>query len=222
LDFGYLVGVTSDRIKRLGVLGGTFDPLHHGHLSAATAALEAFDLDRVLFVPAGRPWQKSKYTDHEDRYLMTVLGAAEHPCFAVSRLELDRSGPTYTADTMEQLRSWYGADVDLYFILGADALQGLGTWEGVERLIGLTEIIAVARPGVEFVERTPGATWPVVHLLEVPGVDISATDVRKRVKSGLPVDELLPKGVLRYVQEHGLYLKEKEAQGAGSPPGQGR
>lgn len=211
------------RIRRLGVLGGTFDPLHNGHLVAATAALEEFNLDRVLFVPAGQPWQKASYTHHEDRYLMTVLGAVRDERFAVSRLELDRSGPTYTADTMQTLRDWYGPGVRLYFILGADALLGLDTWVGIERLPGLAEIIAVSRPGVEFPARPEGATWPRVHHLEIPGVDISATQVRERVKSGLSVDDHVPVGVLRYIREHRLYVNEKEAKGAEtSPPGRGR
>ena len=210
-------------MKRLGVLGGTFDPLHNGHLVAARAALGEFGLDRILFVPAGQPWQKSSYTDHEDRYLMTVLGAVAHERFAVSRLELDRSGPTYTADTMEALREWYGPDVALYFILGADALTGLDSWVGIERLERLAEIIAVSRPGVDFPTRPEGATWPPVHPLQIPGVDISATQVRQRVKSGLPVDDHVPVGVLRYIREHGLYVNEEEAEGAGSsPPGRWR
>ena len=217
------MGMETGPVTRLGVLGGTFDPLHNGHLVAARAALEEFGLDRVLFVPAGRPWQKSSYTHHEDRYLMTVLGAVTDERFAVSRLELDRSGPTYTADTMAVLREWYGPDASLFFILGADALSGLDTWVGIERLERLAEIIAVSRPGVDFPSRPQGATWPPVHPLKIPGVDISATEVRKRVKSGLPVDDHLPEGVLRYIREHRLYVNEKEAQGAeSSPPGRGR
>jgi nicotinate-nucleotide adenylyltransferase len=217
------MGMVSGSIRRLGVLGGTFDPLHNGHLVAARAALEKFDLHLILFVPAGRPWQKSSYTDHEDRYLMTLLGAVGDERFAVSRLELDRSGPTYTADTMETLRDWYGPEAALFFILGADALSGLDSWVGIERLAELAEIIAVSRPGVDFPECPEGATWPPVHSLEIPGVDISATEVRERVKSGLPVDDHVPVGVLRYIREHRLYVTEKEGQGAeSSPPGRGR
>jgi len=215
--------MTIGSIRRLGVLGGTFDPLHNGHLVAAREALGQFDLDLVLFVPAGRPWQKSSYTHLEDRYLMTVLGVGSEEGFAVSRLELDRGGPTYTADTMAALREWYGPGVGLFFILGADALSGLDTWVGIERLAELAEIIAVSRPGVDIPERPEGAKWPPVHPLEIPGVDISATEVRERVKSGLPVDDHVPVGVLRYIREHRLYVTEKEAQGAeSSPPGRGR
>ena len=108
-------------VRRLGVMGGTFDPIHIGHLVAASEALHVFELDRVLFVPTGQPWQKSSYSDAEDRFLMTSLGAATHRCFAVSRIELDRKGPTFTAETMRTLRDFHGADTKLFFILGADA-----------------------------------------------------------------------------------------------------
>src|SRR5687768_2641792 len=114
-------------LKRLGVLGGTFDPIHIGHLIAATEARRAFRLDRVLFVPAGTPWQKSECSDAEDRFMLTTLAVAEDPAFAVSRIELDRKGPTYTVDTMRDLRSFYG-DVELFFIAGADAVAHLGSW----------------------------------------------------------------------------------------------
>jgi nicotinate-nucleotide adenylyltransferase len=114
-------------------MGGTFDPIHLGHLIAASEALARLDLDRMLFVPTGRPWQKTRYSDAEDRFIMTSLAAASHPRFAVSRMELDRTGPTYSADTLEQLRLFHGPDIKLFFIIGADAALKLGTWHGLER-----------------------------------------------------------------------------------------
>src|ERR687891_2383139 len=136
-------------IGRLGVLGGTFDPLHLGHLVAAAEAFDRFALDRVLFVPTGQPWQKESYSDGEDRYMMCVLGTSSHPSFAVSRMELDRKGPTYTADTMEVLKDFHGRDVELFFIAGADAVLKLGTWISLDRLAKLADVVAVTRPGFD-------------------------------------------------------------------------
>ncbi|HZA26619.1 MAG TPA: nicotinate-nucleotide adenylyltransferase [Actinomycetota bacterium] len=195
---------------RLGVFGGTFDPIHIGHLIAAAEAMHSFSLDRVLFVPAGRPWQKDSFSEAEDRYTMTVLGTAAHERFAVSRTEVDRTGPTYTADTMEGLRDFYGSGTGLYFIIGADAVQKVDTWRGVERLVGLAEFIAVARPGAGNTLH-PLNTSILVHKLAIPGVDISSTDVRARVADGRPIDFLVPAPVARYIRRSGLYGAEREA-----------
>ena len=191
-------------LKRLGVLGGTFDPIHIGHLIAATAARHAYRLDRVLFVPAGKPWQKSEYSDAEDRFMLTTLAVAEDPAFAVSRIELDRKGPTYTVDTMRDLRDFYG-EVELFFIAGADAVAHLGSWVGVEELGELAEIIAVRRPGYTLPEldRKPG--WPAVHPLDMPLIGISATDIRRRVQAQEPIDYQVPRPVAQYISERGLY-----------------
>jgi nicotinate-nucleotide adenylyltransferase len=201
-------------VRRLGVMGGTFDPIHVGHLVAASEALFAFELDRVIFVPTGQPWQKRSYSDAEDRYLMTVLGAAGNPRFAVSRLEIDRRGPTYTADTMEALRSFHGPGVTMYFIVGGDAALRLDTWKHIDRLKELAEIIAVTRPGFALgtLEREP--TWPVIRIMEMPAIDISSTEIRNRVQSGRPIDYLVPGEVLRYIRERGLYAVDAEAKGA--------
>jgi nicotinate-nucleotide adenylyltransferase len=198
---------------RLGVFGGTFDPIHIGHLIAATEAMHSFSLDLVLFVPAGRPWQKDSFSDAEDRYTMTVLGTALHERFAVSRTEVDRTGPTYTADTMEGLRDFYGRDISLYFIIGADAVQKVDTWRGVKRLVGLAEFIAVARPGAGNTIH-PLNTSILVHKLAIPGVDISSTDVRARVADGRPIDFLVPAPVADYIRRNGLYVAEREAGSA--------
>jgi nicotinate-nucleotide adenylyltransferase len=186
-------------------MGGTFDPAHIGHLVAASEALHAFALDLVLFMPAGRPWQKSDYSDPEDRLMMAMLAASCHPRFAVSRMELDRTGPTYTADTMEALRDFYGDSVQLFFIAGADAIQKLGTWRGVERLKQLAEMIAVTRSGYDISGLEEGPGWPRIHTLEIPGIAVSSTLIRRRVRDGKPIDFLVPAGVADYIREHGLY-----------------
>jgi nicotinate-nucleotide adenylyltransferase len=196
--------LTNGPIKSLGVMGGTFDPIHMGHLIIASEALYALSLDRMIFMPTGQPWQKKAQSSSEDRYLMTVMGTSGHPRFAVSRMELDRVGPTYTADTMQQLRNFH-EDAALYFIAGADAVLKLGTWERIESLASLAEIIAVTRPGIPMSGFEPRAEWPRVRELAVPGIDISSTDIRERVRSGRPIDYLVPASVASYIREHGLY-----------------
>ena len=192
--------------SRLGVMGGTFDPIHVGHLVAASEALYRFGLDLVLFVPTGQPWQKQSYSDAEDRYLMTVLGTASNARFAVSRMEIDRQGPTYTADTMEVLRNFHGADVELFFIVGADAAMRLGTWKKVARLAELAEVIAVTRPGFSLHRLERDATMPVVRIMEMPGIAVSSSDIRERVAAGRPIDYLVPEDVAEYIRKNGLYL----------------
>jgi nicotinate-nucleotide adenylyltransferase len=192
-------------------MGGTFDPIHIGHLVAASEALNVFGLDRVLFVPTGMPWQKSSYSDAEDRFVMTSLGAATHHCFAVSRIELDRKGPTFTADTMRTLKEFHGADTKLFFILGADAALRLGTWKKVEGLADLTDLIAVTRPGFALGQIEPEPTWPQIHTMEMPGIEVSASDVRERVRADRPIDYLVPPAVVTFIRERGLYVGPVEA-----------
>ena len=160
-------------------MGGTFDPIHVGHLVAGSEALHEFDLDRVMFIPTGHPWQKSEYSDPEDRYMMALLGAESHRSFSVSRIELDRRGPTYTADTLQELHDFYGPGTELFFIAGADAILQLQTWEHVDQLKKLTEMIAVTRPGFDLKNLDMLPEWPIVHVMEMPGIDISATDIRR-------------------------------------------
>jgi len=193
-------------------MGGTFDPIHLGHLIAASEALARLDLDRMLFVPTGRPWQKTRYSDAEDRFIMTSLAAASHPRFAVSRMELDRTGPTYSADTLEQLRLFHGPDIKLFFIIGADAALKLGTWHGLERLRGLTEVVAVARPGFDLEALKPEAHWPKVGVMQMPGIDISSSDIRARVSAGRPIDYLVPAEVMAYIRGHGLYVTDPSGE----------
>ena len=191
--------------SRLGVMGGTFDPIHHGHLVAASEAAARFALDEVVFVPTGQPWQKQDrdVTQAEHRYLMAVIATASNPRFTVSRVDIDRPGPTFTVDTLTDLRASRGADVELFFITGADALAQILTWKDAEKLFNLAHLIGVTRPG----HVLSGAGLPAdrVSLLEVPAMSISSTDCRARVGRGDPVWYLVPDGVVQYVAKHRLY-----------------
>jgi nicotinate-nucleotide adenylyltransferase len=194
--------------RRIGVMGGTFDPIHLGHLVAAEEARWQFDLDRVVFVPAGRPWQKPVgVTPPEDRYRMTVLATASNPAFTVSRLEIDHPGPTYTVDTLRQLRAEQADGTRLYFIIGADAILQLLTWKEPDQVLAQAEFIAASRPGFDLdrlVSQVPGAAGRI-HRMEIPALAISASDLRTRVARGAPIQYLVPDGVARYIHKHGLY-----------------
>jgi nicotinate-nucleotide adenylyltransferase len=199
-------------MTRIGVLGGTFDPIHLGHLVAGSEALNAFSLDRVVFVPAGDPWQKDAVADAEDRFMMTLLGTAGHPGFSVSRIELDRRGPTYTADTVAALHDYYG-DVEIFFILGADAAANLGTWKKLDELASRMEVIAVERPGTDLKFPVQDG-WPKVHTLEIPALEVSGSELRARVREGRSIDFLVPHDVVTYIRTHGLYVGERRAEPA--------
>jgi nicotinate-nucleotide adenylyltransferase len=190
--------------KRLGVMGGTFDPIHHGHLVAASEVASAFHLDEVIFVPTGQPWQKVDHTvtPAEDRYLMTVIATAENPQFSVSRIDIDRQGPTYTVDTLRDLRALH-PDADLFFITGADALSQILTWRDSEELFSLAHFIGCTRPG--HILSDAGLPAGGVSLVEVPALAISSTDCRNRVAKGEPVWYLVPDGVVRYIDKRALY-----------------
>jgi nicotinate-nucleotide adenylyltransferase len=194
-----------ERVRRLGVMGGTFDPIHHGHLVAASEVQSYFDLDEVIFVPTGHPWQKSDrvVSPAEDRYLMTVIATASNPRFTVSRVDVDRPGPTFTIDTLRDLRDQRGADVELFFITGADALAQILTWKDADILFELAHFVGVTRPGHAL--SGDGLPQQRVSLLEVPAMAISSTDCRARVHSGEPVWYLVPDGVVQYIAKHRLY-----------------
>jgi len=197
-----------DRPWRLGVMGGTFDPIHHGHLVAASEVQAQFDLDEVVFVPTGVPWQKAKkrVSPAEDRYLMTVIATASNPRFSVSRVDIDRPGDTYTVDTLRDLRSARGAAEEMYFITGADALSQILTWRGVEELFDLAHFVGVSRPGVPLEEKDIShLPADKVTLLEVPALAISSTDCRVRTAAGLPIWYLVPDGIVQYITKRGLY-----------------
>ncbi|MEN0070950.1 MAG: nicotinate-nucleotide adenylyltransferase [Propionicimonas sp.] len=199
------------RHLRLGVMGGTFDPIHHGHLVAASEVQARFDLDEVVFVPTGQPWQKSgkRVSQAEDRYLMTTIATASNPRFSVSRVDITRPGPTYTVDTLRDIRRQRGADWDLFFITGADALGQILTWHGAEELFDLAQFVGVSRPGVPLGE-SDIAHLPEdkVSLLEIPALAISSTACRERVAAGLPIWYLVPDGIVQYIAKRGLYVDQ--------------
>ena len=190
--------------KRLGVMGGTFDPIHHGHLVAASEVVSQFHLDEVVFVPTGTPWQKDgrPVSAAEDRYLMTVVATMSNPQFSVSRIDIDRKGPTYTTDTLRELHH-LNPDAELFFITGADALSQIFSWRDAEELFGLAHFIGVTRPGHTLTD--PGLPAGGVSLVEVPALAISSTDCRLRVSRGEPVWYLVPDEVVRYIDKRKLY-----------------
>lgn len=192
------------RRPRLGVMGGTFDPIHHGHLVAASEAAARFDLDEVIFVPTGKPSfkQHQKVTAPEHRYLMTVIATASNPRFTVSRVDIDRPGLTYTVDTLRDLRE-QRPDDDLYFISGADAIAQMLTWKDADDLWKMAHFVAVSRPGHRL--NVDGLPPGVVSTLEIPALAISSTDCRQRAEAGQPVWYLVPDGVVQYIAKHGLY-----------------
>ncbi len=205
------VQVSGRRQRRLGVMGGTFDPIHNGHLVAASEVADLFDLDEVVFVPTGQPWQKRTrdVTAGEDRYLMTVIATASNPRFSVSRVDIDRAGPTYTKDTLRDLRA-LNPDADLYFITGADALASILSWQNWEEMFAIASFVGVSRPGYELdgqrilaamAELPPDS----LHLVEVPALAISSTDCRIRAEESRPMWYLVPDGVVQYVAKRGLY-----------------
>ena len=195
-------------MRRVGVMGGTFDPVHHGHLVAASEVAHRFALDEVVFVPTGRPWQKDDrdVAPAEDRYLMTVIATASDPRFRVSRVDVDRDGPTYTVDTLRDLRAEYEAQAvptEMFFITGADALASIASWRDSDEVLGLAHFVGVTRPGHALTD--PGLPEGSVTLVEVPALAISSTDCRARVAAGAPIRYLVPDGVLEYVAKRGLY-----------------
>jgi nicotinate-nucleotide adenylyltransferase len=189
-------------------MGGTFDPVHHGHLVAAEQARQEFGLDRVVFVPTGSPWQKPEgVTAGEDRYLMTVIATASNPAFTVSRIELDSPGPTYTVDTLHRLRADLPAATGLHLIAGADAVLQILTWKDPEEVLRLAELIAATRPGYDLsnLEAIVPAQAHRVHVMRIPALAISSTDLRARVAAGGSIGYLVPDGVAQYVAKRGLY-----------------
>jgi nicotinate-nucleotide adenylyltransferase len=190
---------------RVGIMGGTFDPIHHGHLVAASEVADRFALDEVVFVPTGQPWQKGDIavSPAEDRYLMTVIATAANPRFQVSRVDIDRTGPTYTVDTLRDLRRVYGEEAKLYFITGADALSRILSWKDTDQVFKLAHFVGVTRPGFELSdEHLPEEA---VTLVRVPAMAISSTDCRQRVSAGKPIWYLVPDGVVQYIAKRRLY-----------------
>jgi nicotinate-nucleotide adenylyltransferase len=196
-------------------MGGTFDPIHHGHLVAASEVQSWFRLDEVVFVPTGEPWQKSSrdVTSREHRYLMTVIATASNPRFTVSRVDIDRGGPTYTIDTLRDLSATM-PDADLFFITGADALTEIFTWRDAAELWSLAHFVGCTRPGYEMDSTTLDGIPPDrVTILEIPALTISSTDCRNRTAAGEPVWYLVPDGVVQYIVKHQLYEATHSREG---------
>ncbi|MFE3755536.1 nicotinate-nucleotide adenylyltransferase [Nocardia tengchongensis] len=203
--------------RKLGVMGGTFDPIHHGHLVAASEVANRFDLDEVIFVPTGQPWQKGDrpVSAAEDRYLMTVIATASNPRFSVSRVDVDRGKETYTVDTLRDLAELH-PDADLYFITGADALASILTWQDWSELFELAKFVGVTRPGYElnidhladFLRDYPEGT---VTMVEIPALAISSSECRRRAGEGRPVWYLVPDGVVQYISKRHLYVPQHSA-----------
>jgi len=188
-------------------MGGTFDPIHHGHLVAASEVAHFFSLDEVVFVPTGQPWQKDdrEVSESEDRYLMTVIATASNPRFSVSRVDIDRPGPTYTIDTLRELRAARGEAAELYFITGADALSRMMSWQDVTDLFKLAHFVGCTRPGHRLTSH--GLPEEGVSLIEVPALSISSTECRERVRAEEPIWYLVPDGVVQYIAKRGLYQR---------------
>lgn len=194
--------MSASTTRRIGIMGGTFDPIHHGHLVAASEAQTSFGLDEVVFVPTGQPEDKPDVTPSEHRYLMTVIATASNPRFSVSRVDIDRPGPTYTIDTLTDMHQVY-PDADLFFITGADAVAQLVKWKNSEALWGLAHFVAVTRPGHDL--SVSGIPDDAVSVLEIPALAISSTDCRARAQANRPVWYLVPDGVVQYIAKHDLY-----------------
>jgi nicotinate-nucleotide adenylyltransferase len=192
-------------------MGGTFDPIHYGHLVTAEEAVSQFGLDEVLFVPTGQPWMKADQavSSAEDRYLMTVIATASNPRFRVSRVEIEREGPTYTVETLQELRRKADVDEELFFVTGADAMLEIFQWKDPEEVLGLAHVIAATRPGYDLArfEQDAPAHDPRVSVMDIPALSISSTDIRRRVRDGRPIRYLVPAGVQAYIEKAGLYAE---------------
>jgi nicotinate-nucleotide adenylyltransferase len=221
-----MLGQEPGRTYRLGVMGGTFDPIHNGHLVAAEQAFDDLELDTVVFMPAGRPAfkQDKQVSEGEDRYAMTLLATADNPHFLASRFEVDRAGITYTADTLERLRAIYPENVEIYFITGADAIADIVRWRDAERLGRLAHLVGATRPGYDLSHAQRAIEESGIHFdvtyLEVPALAISSSYLRERVRHGQSLRYLTPDAVTGYIHKHQLYGASQ--LGYGSKPTEGR
>lgn len=201
--------------RKYGVMGGTFNPIHYGHLVTAEEALSQFKLDEVVFMPTGHPPHKAgnNLVEPEERYLMTVMATASNPCFAVSRFEVEKEEPSYTIETVEHLSEQFGDNIDIFFITGADAVLEIITWKEPEKLAKYCSFIAATRPGYDLTKfkdtidkmAGKGAEMPKVFTMEIPALAISSTDIRNRVKTERPIMYLLPESVARYIKKKKFY-----------------
>ena len=199
-------------------MGGTFDPIHHGHLVAASEVAHAFSLDEVVFVPTGRREEKDAASAAEDRYLMTVIATASNPRFSVSRVDIDRPGVTYTIDTLRELHA-ARPDAELFFITGADALARIMSWRDVDELFSLAHFVGCTRPGHRLT--VTGLPDGKVSLIEIPALTISSTACRARVAKGEPIWYLVPDGIVQYIAKRHLYQRLATMSDRPAWPGSG-
>ncbi len=210
------MGKSIKNCKKIGIMGGTFNPIHHGHLVTAQEALSQFALDRVIFIPTGNPPHKveDRLAIAEDRYIMAVIATSSNSSFFVSRIEIERKGKSYTIDTVRQLKKIYGNDSQLFFITGADAILEILTWKDTDEIVSLCKFIAATRPGYNLSRleelkkrlfRSKIVTDKRIFVMEIPALSISSTDIRNRLRDNRPIDYLVPEGVSNYILKHGLY-----------------
>lgn len=204
----------SEQIQRVGILGGTFDPIHVGHLMTAEAVRDEYKLDKVLFIPAANPphKQEQQVTPAIHRFVMTLLATCSNPHFQVSSLEMNRPGPSYTIDTIYELSKRFGKSSEIYFITGADAIQEIPTWDRIEELLGICQFIAATRqgcvPDVDNIREYFGDLGQKrIHRLATPELEISSTDIRERIKRGYSIKYIVPEQVEQYIYKEGLYLQ---------------
>jgi len=211
-----IIRLREERYTKIGIMGGTFNPIHYGHLVTAEEALKQFNLDKVIFIPTGMPPHKISgiLASAEDRYLMTVIATASNKDFFVSRIEIDREGKSYTIDTLHELKRIFGENVTLYFITGADAILEILYWKNTNEITHLCKFIAATRPGYDIskIEELKKKLFKNmkdfkenIFLMEIPALAISSTDIRRRIKSSRPINYLLPEGVCNYLLKHELY-----------------
>jgi len=211
-----VINASNNKQKKIGIMGGTFNPVHHGHLVTAQEALEQFGLDEVIFIPTGDPPHKIEdlLAHAEDRYLMTVIATSSNSSFFVYRIEIDRKGKSYTIDTVKELRRLFGSGSELYFITGADAILEILTWKNTREIVTMAKFIAATRPGYDLSKIKELKTTLFddedevdqrIFIMEIPALAISSTDIRQRIKIGRPVNYLVPEGVNNYILKHGLY-----------------
>ena len=209
--------------KSIAIMGGTFDPIHYGHLATAEAVLHRFNVDKIIFMPTGHSYMKEngegeKVPPNEQRFMMTSLATVRNKNFLTSRIEIDRKGKTYTVDTIEEIRKLCGPDVHIYFITGADAIEQIMTWKNPEKLFSLCDFIAVTRPGYnknklyEEIGEIMGKYKSRIYYMQVPALEISSSDIRKRVAAGQPIKYLLPESVEEYIEKFGLYKKPVKSE----------